>query len=105
VFIVCSVSSCLYDELITRSKDSYRFVCVCVCVSERARALAPNFVRIRNLKMWRLMPYLFRSATENNSSFARNLGVLETDDRAASILYVGTHYVCSLVSGTCTEPV
>jgi len=51
------------------------------------------------------MPYLFRSATENNSSFARNLGVLETDDRAASILYVGTHYVCSLVSGTCTEPV
>ena len=55
--------------------------------------------------MWRPMPYLFRSATENNSSFARNLGVMETDDRAASILYVGTHYVCSLVPGTSEEPV
>jgi len=70
-----------------------------------SRALAPNFVRIRNPKMWRPLPYLFRNATEKNSPLARNLGVLETGDRAVSILYVGTHYVCSLVPGTSAEPV
>ena len=55
--------------------------------------------------MWRNRHYLFRSATEKNSSFARNLGVLETGYRAVSILYVGNHYVCSLVLGTSAEPV
>jgi len=38
--------------------------------------------------MCRARPYLFRSATEKNY-FARNLDVLESGDRAASILYVG----------------
>jgi hypothetical protein len=31
VFVVCCVGSGLYDELITRSEESYR-VCVCVCL-------------------------------------------------------------------------
>ena len=72
-------------------------MCVCVCV--------PNFVRIGNLKIWRSRPYLFLSATEKNNSFARNLGVLETGDRAASIPFVGTHGVYRWLRGTCAETV
>ena len=43
---------------------------------------------------------MFRSATEENSPFASDLGTMETGDRAVSILYVGTHCVYRLVLGT-----
>jgi hypothetical protein len=48
---------------------------------------------------------LFRSATEESRPFTRHLDVLETGNRAATILYVGTPEVYGLVRGTYAEPV
>jgi len=46
-------------ELVTRSKDSYR----CVCVCDRAQLL---LCELETLKVWRARSYLFRSATEES---------------------------------------
>jgi hypothetical protein len=48
---------------------------------------------------------LFLVTTEKYNPYARHLDVLESGDRAASILSVGTPYVYSLVRGTYAEPV